>query len=241
MTNGPGLAALKEAVCEANLDLVRQGLVVHTWGNVSGFDPDSGLVAIKPSGVDYARMRPEHMVVVRLDDGTTVEGELRPSSDTPTHLALYRAFPGLGGVAHTHSAAATAWAQACRPLPCLGTTHADHFYGAVPVTAPMTEAEIGGDYEAETGAVIVRRFEERGTDPLQVPAALVANHGPFAWGPDPAAAVLNARVLEECARMALATVTVNPDVAPISQALLDKHFLRKHGPGAYYGQAEGNQ
>lgn len=230
------LSALREEVCEANLELVRLGLVVYTWGNVSGIDRDEGLVVIKPSGVSYDEMRPEQMVVVRLDDGAIVEGDLNPSSDTPTHLALYRAFESIGGVSHTHSAAATAWAQAQRDLPCFGTTHADNFYGAVPVTDAMTPEEIARDYEAETGAVIIREFRESSLDPAQVPAALVANHGPFTWGKDAASSVVNARVLEECARMALATITITPDQSPISQALLDKHFLRKHGPGAYYGQ-----
>ncbi|OPZ06466.1 MAG: L-ribulose-5-phosphate 4-epimerase SgbE [candidate division BRC1 bacterium ADurb.BinA364] len=215
------IADLKTAVCEANLDLVRQGLVIFTWGNASGIDRGEGLVAIKPSGVDYRSMAPEHMAVVRLADGQRIEGEWNPSSDTPTHLALYRAFEGIGGIAHTHSPAATAWAQAC---------------GAVPCAERMTAEEIFGEYEAATGEAIVRRFRAGGIDPRQVPAVLVASHGPFAWGETAAHSVVNAKVLEECCRMALDTLALCPEQKPIAQALLDKHFLRKHGPGAYYGQ-----
>jgi len=230
------LAGLKEAVCEANVELVRLGLVLFTWGNVSGIDRARGLVVIKPSGVSYETMKPEHFVAVRLRDGSVAEGDLKPSSDTPTHLALYRAFESIGGIAHTHSPYATAWAQVCRDLPCFGTTHADHFHGAVPCTAVLSDDEIAGDYERATGEAIVRRFREAAIDPLRIPAVLVANHGPFTWGRDAAAAAVNARVLEECARMALDTLALNPDQPPIKQTLLDKHFLRKHGPGAYYGQ-----
>jgi len=234
----PRIARLKDSVCEANLELVRLGLVLLTWGNVSGIDRQTGLVAIKPSGVSYEALKPERLVLVRLSDGQVAEGSLKPSSDTPTHLALYRAFGGVGGIAHTHSTHATAWAQACMDLPCLGTTHADHFHGPVPCTACLTREEIEGDYERETGEAVVRRFALGGIDPLQVPAVLVANHGPFAWGKDAAESVVNAKVLEECARMALAIQALAPDLPLIEPALLDKHFLRKHGPGAYYGQKE---
>lgn len=225
---------LKQHVCEANMTLQRHGLVVFTWGNVSGIDRANGVVAIKPSGVRYEDLTPESIVVLDLE-GKVVQGQLNPSSDTPTHLELYRRFQGLGGICHTHSTYATMWAQAQRDIPCLGTTHADHFYGPVPVTAPMTAAEIERDYEANTGKVIVRRFE--GLDPLRMPAVLVANHGPFTWGDSADAAVRNAVVLEEVANMARGTLTIHPDQPAISQALLDKHYLRKHGKNAYYGQA----
>lgn len=227
------LDQLKADVCAANLALRDSGLVILTWGNVSGLDPETGLVAIKPSGVGYETMRPEHMVIVDLE-GAVVEGDLRPSSDTPTHLELYRAFAGIQGVAHTHSTYATAWAQARRPLPCYGTTHADSFYGPVPVTADLTPEALAGDYERETGRAIVAALA--GRDPRQVPAVLVAGHGPFTWGPSPQQAVENSIVLEQVAQMALATEGLNPKTKPISQLLLDKHFLRKHGAGAYYGQ-----
>jgi len=224
---------LRQAVYQANLRLVEEGLVVGTWGNASGFDPASGLVAIKPSGVPYADLRPEHLVVVDLD-GAVVEGDLRPSSDLPTHLELYRHFPGLGGVAHTHSTVATAFAQACRPLPCLGTTHADHFHGTVPATREMRPDEIATDYELNTGRVIVETFAT--VDPHHVPAVLVAHHGPFTWGPSPRAAAENSVVLEAVAQMALHTYALAPATPPVAGPLIDKHFLRKHGPGAYYGQ-----
>lgn len=230
------LAKLKVEVCAANLELVRQGLVMYTWGNVSGIDRESGLIVIKPSGVNYGKMKPEHMVVVRLNDGGVEEGDLKPSSDTPTHVALYRAFDGIGGVAHTHSHYATVWSQACRPIPCLGTTHADRFYGAVPCTKVMTPESIKDDYEAETGRFIVKRFAEVDLDPDQVPACLVANHGPFTWGRSTASAAKSAKILEECARMAFDTLSLRPAQSPIGQPLLDKHFLRKHGPKSYYGQ-----
>jgi L-ribulose-5-phosphate 4-epimerase len=229
------LEPLKEAVCRANLDLVRHGLVLGTWGNASAIDRKRGLVVIKPSGVDYEGMAPEHMAIVDLD-GVVVEGKLRPSSDTATHVAIYRGFEGVDGIAHTHSHYATCWAQAQRPIPCLGTTHADHFYGEVPVTDPLTEDEVTGDYEANTGAVIVRCFQAR--DPMAQPCVLVAQHGPFAWGRDVAAAVENAVVLEEVARMALHTLSLSPDQDALPQHLLDKHFLRKHGNDAYYGQSD---
>jgi L-ribulose-5-phosphate 4-epimerase len=232
------LQRLKTAVCEANLELVRLGLVLFTWGNVSGIDRERGLVVIKPSGVPYETMKPRHMVVVHLSDGTMVGGDLKPSSDTPTHLALYRAFTDIGGIAHTHSPVATAWAQACRDLPCFGTTHADHFNGAVPCTASLLDDEIAGEYELATGDAIVHRFRRASIEPVSMPAVLVANHGPFTWGHDAADAAVNARVLEECACMARDTLAIHPSQPPIKQALLDKHFLRKHGPAAYYGQSE---
>lgn len=226
------LEKLKEEVLAANLELVRQGLVIYTWGNVSGIDRASGLVVIKPSGVSYDAMNASDMVVVDMD-GKVVEGELRPLSDTPTHLALYRAFPGIGGVVHTHSAYATAWAQAGRGIPVLGTTHADYFYGDIPCTGDMTPEQIKGDYEAETGNVIVETF--KGLNPEYTPAVLVKNHGPFTWGKDAAEAVYHAKVLEEVARMASISLALNPS-AGIREELVEKHFLRKHGPGAYYGQ-----
>jgi L-ribulose-5-phosphate 4-epimerase len=228
------LEALKEDVCQANLELVREGLVIQTWGNVSGIDRTSGHVVIKPSGVPYDRMQPAHMVVVSLATGLVVEGQLKPSSDTPTHLVLYRAFAGVGGIVHTHSLYATAWAQARRELPALGTTHADYCYGPVPCTRLMTAAEIQGDYEADTGKVIVERFAQ--LDPLAAPAVLVASHGPFAWGPTVSDAVHNAVVLEHLARLASETLRLEADTPPMQPVLLDKHFLRKHGPGRYYGQ-----
>ncbi len=228
--------ALRKAVWKANLDIVDAGLVVLTWGNASGVDREAGVMAIKPSGVAYDRLRPEDVVLVSLTDGTPLEVGLHPSSDTPTHLHLYREFETIGGIVHTHSSCAVAWAQAERALPCLGTTHADHFYGAVPVTRRMRQAEIREAYERNTGAVIVECFREGDIDPLQVPAVLVAGHGPFTWGSNPAAAVGNAIALEAVARMASDTIRLNPDAKPIGQALLDRHFLRKHGPGAYYGQ-----
>lgn len=229
------LDALKESVWRANLRLNAAGLVLLTWGNVSGYDPESGLMVIKPSGVGYETLRPEHMVVVA-PDGTVIDSALRPSSDTPTHLALYAAFPGIRGVAHSHSTHAVAWAQARLPLPCYGTTHADHFRGTVPVTDAMTAAEIADAYEAQTGAVIVRACPA----PHEVPGVLVAGHGPFTWGESPDRAVENSIVLEEVARMALLTRQLNPNAAPIDTTLQDKHFLRKHGAGAYYGQPGGH-
>jgi len=225
---------LKKRVCQANIDLVHQGLVVQTFGNASGVDRDSGHVVIKPSGVSYDQLKPKQMVVLELETGRIVEGDLRPSSDTPTHLALYREFESLGGVVHTHSVYASAWAQARCELPALGTTHADFFHGAIPVTRELTAEEIADDYEANTGAVIVERFAR--LDPASMPAALVAGHGPFAWGPTVEKAVENGVALEIVARLASETLRVNPDAPPLSQAQLDKHFFRKHGPDAYYGQ-----
>lgn len=226
---------LKEAVIEANLELPRRGLVIYTWGNVSGISREEGLVVIKPSGVPYEELKLEDLVVVDLE-GNQVEGKLRPSSDTPTHLVLYRAFPEIGGVVHTHSPWATSWAQAGRGIPALGTTHADYFYGEIPCTRAMTAEEIQGDYEAETGNVIVETFRARGINPMHVPGVLVKSHGPFSWGKDPHEAVHNAVVMEEVAKMAFNTFALSPDVKAIDQVLLDKHFLRKHGPNAYYGQ-----
>jgi L-ribulose-5-phosphate 4-epimerase len=229
------LEALKKEVCEANLELVRRGLVFGTWGNASGFERADGLVVIKPSGVPYDEMQPEHMVVVDLE-GNIEEGDLRPSSDTRTHIEIYKAFDQVHGVVHTHSHFATCWAQACRPIPCFGTTHADYFYGDVPLTDRMTEEEIRSDYERNTGRVIVRRFDD--LDPMQYPGVLVANHGPFAWGGSPLKAVENAAVLEEIAHMAYDTVALASACPPIDRCLLDKHFLRKHGANAYYGQGK---
>jgi len=227
------LAELREQVLEANLDLVRRGLVLATFGNASGVSRAEGLIVIKPSGVPYNEMKPEHLVVTDLQ-GKVVEGTLRPSSDLPTHAALYRAFPAIGGIAHTHSEYATAWAQARKPIPCFGTTHADYFHGPIPLTKVMTEREIGGEYEANTGVAIIRTFKK--LDPMAVPAVLVANHGPFAWGPDPRKAAENAWMLEAVARTAYMTITINSKAGAIAKALHDRHFLRKHGKKAYYGQ-----
>ena len=224
---------LRKAVCDANLELPKQGLVICSWGNVSGIDRAGGVIAIKPSGVDYDDLTPDKIVLLDLD-GTLVEGTLKPSSDTPTHLELYRNFEMIGGICHTHSPNATMWAQACRVIPCFGTTHADYFYGAVPVTDVMTKEQIQNEYELNTGKVIISRFS--GMDPMQMPAVLVANHGPFTWGESPAAAVEATVVLEQVAAMALGTITIRPDQSPIDDALLDKHYLRKHGKDAYYGQ-----
>lgn len=226
------LEALKEKVFQSNLDLVKHGLVIFTWGNVSGIDRESGLVVIKPSGVSYDIMKASDMVVVDLD-GKVVEGDLNPSSDTPTHLVLYKAFPEIGGVVHTHSTYATAWAQAGIDIPNIGTTHADYFYKAIPCTADMTREEVEGNYELETGNVIVKRFE--GMNPVHTPGVLVKNHGPFAWGKDAHEAVHNAVVMEQVAKMASIAYSVNPNLT-MNQLLVEKHFSRKHGPNAYYGQ-----
>ena len=228
------LEKLKAEVCRANLDLVAEGLVIQTWGNVSGIDRASGVMVIKPSGVPYAEMKPHHMVCVALATGKVVEGKLKPSSDTDTHLILYRAFTGIGGVVHTHSLYATAWAQACKGLAAYGTTQADYWYGDVPVTRKLKPAEIKNDYEANTGKVIVETF--KGLDPLHHPAVLVASHGPFTWGKSVADAVHNASVLEFVARLNSETLRVNPRAQPMQSVLLAKHFLRKHGPKATYGQ-----
>jgi len=229
------LRTLREDVLEANLELVRRGVVVFTFGNVSGISRKDGLVAIKPSGIPYEELTAEQIVVTDLD-GRIVETNLRPSSDLPTHLELYKAFPNIGGVAHTHSEYGTAWAQAKRPIPCFGTTHADYFHGPVPVTPDMTPDEISGEYEKATGEVIIRTFRE--LDPDAIPAVLVAGHAPFCWGKDAGDAVHNAVILEYIARMATHTVAVDAGAEPLSRALHDKHFFRKHGPGAYYGQPE---
>jgi L-ribulose-5-phosphate 4-epimerase len=225
------LERLKEQVCEANLRLVAEGLVIQTFGNASGVDRSSGHLVVKPSGVSYEGMQPKHMVVVSLETGQVVEGELNPSSDTPTHLVLYRAFPDIGGIVHTHSLYATAWAQARRDLPALGTTHADTFHGPVPCTRSLTAREIQGDYEINTGRVIVERFGR--SDPLACLAALVASHGPFAWGRSVEDAAHHAVILE-----ATETLRINAAIKPMPGVLLDRHFLRKHGAGAYYGQAK---
>ena len=230
------LEELKQQVLEANLLLPAHGLVTFTWGNVSGIDRERGLVVIKPSGVEYDGMTAGDMVVVDLSTGERVEGKWRPSSDTDTHLALYRAFPALGGIVHTHSRWATSFAQAGRGIPAMGTTQGDYFYGEIPCTRQMTSAEITGSYELETGNVIIETFRQRGIDPAQVPAVLVYSHGPFAWGADPMNAVHNAVVLEEVAFMDFHALALEPGKGPMQQELLDKHYLRKHGPGAYYGQ-----
>jgi L-ribulose-5-phosphate 4-epimerase len=229
---------LKTAVCKANLDLVTKGLVIETWGNASGVDRDRGVMIIKPSGVPYDGMRPAHMVAVSLGDGNgkVIDGKLKPSSDTDTHLALYRAFPEIGGIVHTHSLYATAWAQACSPLPSYGTTQADYWYGDVPCTRKLTKAEIEDDYEANTGLVIIETFRKLKFDPLHHPAVLVASHGPFTWGKTVADAVHNAGVLEFIAKLASETLRINPATQPMQSVLLAKHFLRKHGPKATYGQ-----
>lgn len=228
------LEELKELVCKANLELPKQGLVTFTWGNVSGVDREKNLMVIKPSGVEYDHMIPEDMVVISLATGETVEGKWKPSSDTATHMALYNAFPGLGGIVHTHSRWATSWAQAGRSIPAYGTTHADYFYGEIPCTRKMTPEEIAGEYEKETGNVIVETFA--GQSALDIPAVLVHSHGPFAWGKDPMNAVHNAVVLEELAFMAFHTEALRPGKESMQQQLLDKHYLRKHGKNAYYGQ-----
>lgn len=229
------LEKLKQSVYEANMELPRRGLVTYTWGNVSGIDREKGLVVIKPSGVRYEELTPDKLVVLDLD-GKVVEGELNPSSDTKTHLELYREFPALGGVVHTHSPCAVAWAQAGRDIPCYGTTHADYFYGPVPCARALTPEEIDEDYERNTGRVIVEEFRARGIEPAHVPAVICRSHGPFAWGADAAEAVYHAAVLEEVAHMALLTLAVDADAVPAPQHLQDKHFMRKHGPQAYYGQ-----
>ena len=226
------LEELKEKVFKANLDLVKHGLVIFTWGNVSAIDRETGLVVIKPSGVSYETMKVSDMVVVDLQ-GNIIEGDLNPSSDTPTHLALYRAFPEIGGVVHTHSTYATAWAEAGKDIPNIGTTHADYFHQAIPCTADMTEAEVKGEYELETGNVIIKRFE--GMNPVHTPGVLVKNHGPFSWGKNADDAVHNAVVMEQVAKMAYIAYGVNPNLT-MNNLLIEKHFNRKHGPNAYYGQ-----
>lgn len=229
------LEKLKEQVYLANMKLPKRGLVTYTWGNVSGIDREKGLFVIKPSGVDYDLLKPDDMVVMDLQ-GNKVEGDLNPSSDTKTHLVLYNAFPGIGGIVHTHSPYAVAWAQAGEDLPCYGTTHADYFYGSVPCARHLTQEELDEDYERNTGITIVETFRERGIDPKAVPAVLCYSHGPFTWGKDADQAVYHSVVLEECAKMGIFTRVLNPHAAPAPQRMLDKHYLRKHGPNAYYGQ-----
>jgi len=224
---------IRKAVCEANIELQTQKLVICSWGNVSGIDRAAGVVAIKPSGVPYDQLTPDKMVLIDLD-GNVIEGNLKPSSDMPTHLELYRNFEAVGGICHTHSANATIWVQACREIPCFGTTHADYFYGPIPVTEKMTADEIKSDYELNTGKVIAKRFAD--LDPVKMPAVLVANHGPFTWGKTPTEAVEAAVVLEQVAATALATIMLNPNQNQISKSLCNKHYLRKHGKNAYYGQ-----
>lgn len=226
------LEELKQKVYEANMDLTRYGLVTFTWGNVSAIDRESGLFVIKPSGVDYDLLKPEDMVVMDLN-GNKVEGKYNPSSDTPTHLELYKAFPEIGGVVHTHSTYATSWAQAGRSIPCYGTTHADYMYGEIPCARVLTQEEIDEGYEKNTGTIIIETFKDK--DPMAVPAVLCTNHGPFAWGKDAKEAVHNAVVLEEIAKMALFTEQLKPDVKPAPQRIQDKHYFRKHGANAYYG------
>ncbi|NRT91210.1 L-ribulose-5-phosphate 4-epimerase [Clostridium beijerinckii] len=227
------LEKLKEKVYEANMELQRKGLVIYTWGNVSEIDRETGLVVIKPSGVDYDTMKAEDMVVVDLE-GNVVEGKYKPSTDTPTHLVMYKTYPSVGGVVHTHSDWATTFAQAGMSIPAFGTTHADYFYGDIPCTRDLTDEEISGEYEKETGNVIVETIGDK--NPLEVPAIVVKNHGPFAWGKDANSAVYNAVVLDKVSEMAYKTMTLNKDVKGVKQHLLDKHYLRKHGANAYYGQ-----
>lgn len=229
------LEQLKQQVYMANMELPKRKLITFTWGNVSGFDKETGYFVIKPSGVEYEVLTPQDMVVMDLE-GNKIEGKYRPSSDTPTHIELYRAFPDLGGIVHTHSSFATSWAQAGRDLPCYGTTHADYIYGAVPCARSLTKEEIEEAYEKNTGKVIIETFRERGLNPLQVPCVLCTKHGSFTWGKDAMEAVHNAVVLEECAKMASWTELINRGVKPANQCIMDKHFLRKHGANAYYGQ-----
>lgn len=229
------LEKLKEEVYLANMELPKRGLVTYTWGNVSGIDREKGLFVIKPSGVDYDKLTPGDMVVMDLK-GNKIEGDMNPSSDTKTHVVLYNAFPQIGGIVHTHSPYAVAWAQAGEDLPCYGTTHADYFYGSIPCARHLTQEELDEDYERNTGVTIVETFKERGLDPKAVPAVLCFSHGPFTWGKDPAQAVYHSVVLEECAKMGIFTRMVNPNAAPAPQRMQDKHYMRKHGPNAYYGQ-----
>ena len=229
------LEDLKAQVCQANIDLGPSGLVKLTWGNVSGIDRDRGIFGIKPSGIDYGELEPGHIVLVDLD-GQIVEGDLKPSSDTKTHLELYRAWEGIGGITHTHSAYATIFSQAGRGIPCFGTTHADHFYGTVPLCRALTEAEVAEDYEKNTGLAIVQHFADNKIDPLSMPAVLQHYHAPFTWGKDAGYSLDNSIALEMCAQMALETQRLNPTCEGLPRHILDKHFLRKHGPGAYYGQ-----
>ena len=229
------LEELKEKVYLANMELPKRGLVTYTWGNVSGIDREKGLFVIKPSGVEYDELKPSDMVVLDLQ-GNQIEGDMNPSSDTKTHMVLYNAFPQIGGIVHTHSPYAVGWAQAGEDLPCYGTTHADYFYGSIPCARHLTQEELDEDYELNTGITIVETFKERGLDPKAVPAVLCFSHGPFTWGKDPAQAVYHSVVLEECAKMGIFTRMVNPNAAPAPQRMQDKHYMRKHGPNAYYGQ-----
>lgn len=229
------LEQLKKEVYEANMELPKRGLITYTWGNVSGIDRESGYFVIKPSGVDYDKLSPEDMVVVDLE-GNVVGGKYKPSSDTPTHLELYKKYPEIGGVVHTHSPNATAWAQAGRSIPLYGTTHADYFFGSIPCARSLTKEEIEGDYEKNTGLVIIETFETQGLNPMYTPGVLCTNHGPFTWGKDAAEAVHNAVVLEEVAKMSTATELINPKVHQAPDTIRDKHFFRKHGANAYYGQ-----
>ena len=229
------LEELKERVYKANMELPEKGLILYTWGNVSGIDREKGLIVIKPSGVEYDNMKASDMVVVDLE-GNIIEGDLKPSSDTATHLELYKAFPEIGGIVHTHSTWATIWAQSGRDIKAYGTTHADYFYGSIPCTRKMSIEEIEGEYEKETGKVIVETYKERGLNPLYVPGVLVNSHGPFTWGKTPEEAVHNSVVLEEIGRMAASMEMFNGNTKSMQQELLDKHFLRKHGANAYYGQ-----
>ncbi len=230
------LKELRNIVYEANMELPKRGLVTYTWGNTSGVDRERGLMVIKPSGVKYEDLSPENMVVISLEDGSRIEGDYNPSSDTKTHLELYRSFPNIGGIVHTHSPYAVGWAQAGEDIPCFGTTQADYFYGSVPCVRHLTPKEIDEGYEMNTGKVIIETFKERKLDPIAIPGAICFSHGPFAWGKDPDQAVYHAVVLEEIAKMATFTRMVKPDAAPAPQHYLDKHYMRKHGPNAYYGQ-----
>lgn len=230
------LEQLRQQVYEANMELPLRGLVCYTWGNVSGIDREKGIVIIKPSGVSYDELTPENLVAVDLETGRVLEGKLNPSSDTKTHLELYKAMPHVGGVVHTHSTYAVAWAQTGQDIPCYGTTHADYFYGPIPCTRPLTEEEIAQDYEKNTGCSIVRTFRERGIEPAYVPGVICANHGPFTWGKDAKQAVYHAVVLEQVSKMALLTRQIKAESSAAPQCMQDKHFQRKHGPNAYYGQ-----
>lgn len=230
------LKELRNIVYEANMELPKRGLVTYTWGNTSGVDRERGLMVIKPSGVKYEDLSPGNMVVISLEDGSRIEGDYNPSSDTKTHLELYRSFPNIGGIVHTHSPYAVGWAQAGEDIPCFGTTQADYFYGSVPCVRHLTPKEIDEGYEMNTGKVIIETFKERKLDPIAIPGAICFSHGPFAWGKDPDQAVYHAVVLEEIAKMATFTRMVKPDAAPAPQHYLDKHYMRKHGPNAYYGQ-----
>ena len=229
------LEELKKIVFEENLELVRKKLVIYTWGNVSGLDRESKTFAIKPSGVDYDIMKAEDMVILDLD-GNKIEGKYKPSSDTATHIELYKAFPEIGGIVHTHSSYATSWAQARKDIPAFGTTHADYFYGAIPCARPLTKDEIEGEYEKNTGLVIIETLKKRNINPMDIPGIIIASHGPFAWGKDAKEAVHNAVVMEELAKMAYRTIQINPEIKSVEQYLLNKHYFRKHGANAYYGQ-----